>query len=84
MCGCTYGGSERQSKVPAKLNDFLPNEVLTKGRLSWDVEDELIVMGRRRGKKLRKIRGGLQRQALEHALSQVLEDWDFSTILPSM
>ena len=24
----TYGGSERQSEVPAKLNDFLPNEAL--------------------------------------------------------
>ena len=25
------------------LNDFLPNEVLTEGRLSWDVEDERVL-----------------------------------------
>ena len=38
-----YGGSERQSGVPAKLNDFSPNEVLTEGRLSWNVEDERVL-----------------------------------------
>ena len=38
-----YGGSERHSEVPVKLNDFLPNEVLTEGRLSWDVEDERVL-----------------------------------------
>ena len=35
----TYGGSEHQCEVPVKLNDFLPNEVPTEGRLSWDVDD---------------------------------------------
>ena len=38
-----YGESEHQSEVPVKLNDFLPNEVLTEGRLIWDMKDERVL-----------------------------------------
>ena len=36
------GGRERQSGVPAKLYDFLPNEVLTDARFNWNVEERAL------------------------------------------
>ena len=46
-----YGGSECQNYVPVKLDDFLPNKVLIEGRLSWDVEDEQVLLWEEGGVK---------------------------------
>ena len=56
-----FNGRDYHSTAPMKLNDLWPKEDRLDGKLSWEDEaEQVVVVGRRQRKKLRKIRRGLR------------------------